>query len=206
MSGTGASQPGALNSPAAERNQASILEVLRRVLPARGLVLEVASGTGQHAVHFARALPGLIWQPSDPDALSRDSIRAHAAAAALANLRPPLDLDVLGTRWPVDQADAVVCINMIHIAPWTATGALIEGCGRILRGGGPLVLYGPYRRVSCVTASSNEAFDASLRARNPQWGLRDLEEVSALAERSGILLEEVVELPANNIAAVFRKR
>ena len=185
-------------SGAAERNKGPILAVLKRVLPARGLVLEVASGTGQHVVHFAKALPQLTWQPSDrePEELER-SLKQEA----LKNVRAPLALDVLAP-WPIDKADAVVCSNMIHIAPWEAGLALIAGAARI--GAKLLFLYGPYRRRDRPTAPSNEAFDADLRARDARWGLRELQTVVEAAERCGFRLDEVVEMPANNLSVVLR--
>jgi SAM-dependent methyltransferase len=194
-----------LTAPAAERNKDPILDVLRRVLPPRGVVLEVASGTGQHAVHMAVALPGLVWQPSDPDPDARASISAWIEETGAANVLPPLALDVRSVPWPIARADAVVCINMIHIAPWTAAEHLVAGAGRILGPGAPLVLYGPYRRNGRHTAASNEAFDADLRRRNPDWGVRDLEAVAALAAENGLALAEVVEMPANNLTVVLRR-
>ncbi|AOY95585.1 SAM-dependent methyltransferase [Cupriavidus sp. USMAA2-4] len=192
-------------APAAERNRDPILEVLRRVLPASGLVLEIASGTGQHAVHCAGALPGLTWQPSDPDEAARDSIAAWTAHAGLANVRAPLALDVRLQPWGVESAQAVVCINMVHISPWASTQALFLGAGRLLAPGGVLYLYGPYRRDGAHTAPSNAAFDAQLRAADPDWGVRDMEAVVALGEGAGLLLEEVVAMPANNFSLVFRR-
>ncbi|KAA0683060.1 DUF938 domain-containing protein [Roseomonas genomospecies 6] len=192
------------HAPATERNRAPILEVLRRTLPPQGLVLEVASGTGQHAAAFAGALPGVIWQPSDPDPALRDSIRAWAAAATLPNLREPLDLDAASAGWPIRSADAVVCINMIHIAPWQAALGLFAGAERLLPAGGPLLLYGPFRRGGRHTAPSNAAFDADLKARNPAWGVRDLDAVERAA--AGFTLAEVAEMPANNLTVVLRRR
>lgn len=157
------------HAPAAERNRDPILAVLRRHLPAEGLVLEVASGTGQHAVHFAAALPGLVFQPSDPDSSARASIDAWAAASGLPNLRPALDLDAGAEDWPALSPVAVLCINMIHISPWAATRGLLAGSARVLPAGGVLLLYGPYRRDDVETAPSNEEFDRSLRRRNPAW-------------------------------------
>lgn len=188
---------------AAERNSAPILDVLRRVLPARGRVLEIASGTGQHVAHFARALPGLEWQPSDPDPESRESVRAWVEG--LTNVRAPVELDVLKRPWPVARADAVVCINMIHISPWAAAQALVSGAGSLLGPGGVLFLYGPYRRFGKHTSASNAAFDASLRASDPAWGVRDLEAVAEIAAAAGFGLEEVVQMPANNLSVVLRK-
>tara|TARA_R110002020_G_scaffold26460_8_gene85474 strand:+ start:3985 stop:4599 length:615 start_codon:yes stop_codon:yes gene_type:complete len=194
-----------LDAPAAARNRDPILDVLRRVLPDTGLVLEIASGTGQHVVHFARALPALDWQPSEPDAGGRRSIAAWSAADGLANVRAPLGLDVIGGNWPIDAADAIVCINMIHIAPWAATLALMSGAGRILPAGGPLVLYGPFRRHGINAAPSNDRFDIDLKIRNAAWGIRDIADVTAEAEAAGLRLDEVVEMPANNLTVVFRK-
>ncbi|MGX1097431.1 DUF938 domain-containing protein [Amorphus sp. MBR-141] len=194
-----------LDAPAVARNRDPILSVLQRVLPEAGLVLEIASGTGQHVVHFARALPALDWQPSEPDPGGRRSIAAWVAAEELANVRAPLDIDVVGGRWPVDAADAVVCINMIHIAPWAATPALMRGAGRLLPESGPLVLYGPFRRDGHGTAPSNDRFDADLKARDPAWGIRDLAYVAAEADAAGLRLDEVIEMPANNLTVVFRK-
>lgn len=195
-----------LTAPAAVRNAAPILEVLRGALPARGMVLEIASGTGQHAAHFAAALPGIVWQPSDTDPRARASIAAWRVHTGLANLRAPLDLDVRREPWPVDAVDAIVCINMIHIAPWEAAVALMKGAGARIAAGGALVLYGPYRRGGAHTAPSNEAFDADLRARDPAWGVRDLEAVEALAQAEGFACEAVVPMPANNFSVVFRKQ
>ncbi len=194
-----------LASPATARNRDPIAAVLKEVLPESGLVLEVASGAGEHAVHFARLFPSLEWQPSDPSGEALASIEAHAADAGLPNLRAPLMLDAAGDTWPVDRADALLCINMVHISPWSACVGLMRGAGRLLDAGAPLILYGPYRRAGVETAASNEAFDASLKARNPEWGLRDLEEVAAEAERNRLALQRVVEMPANNLTLVFRK-
>jgi SAM-dependent methyltransferase len=195
---------GALTSPAAARNRDPILSVLREVLPERGTVLEIASGSGEHAVHFAAGLPQIAWQPTDLDASARESIAAHRAAAALPNLLAPLALDVHGWPWPVARADAVVAINMIHIAPWTATEALMAGAARVLPSGGVLFLYGPYREHGVHTAPSNAAFDQSLRARDPAWGVRDLGDVTALAARHGLRFERRIAMPANNLSVVFR--
>ena len=192
-------------SPAAERNREPIAAVLRDVLPERGLVLEVASGTGEHAVHFAGAFPHLLVQPSDPEASALRSIAAWRAEAGLPNLLEPLELDAAAPEWPVHRADAILCINMVHISPWAATEGLMRGAGRLLPPGAPLILYGPYRRAGVPTATSNEAFDESLRARNPRWGLRDLEAVAAEAERHGLAFERLWEMPANNLTVAFRR-
>lgn len=193
-------------APATLRNRDPILGVLRPLLPETGLVLELASGTGEHAVHFARHLPALRWQPSDPSPDARASITAWAAAERLANLLPPLDLDAASKDWPIARADAVVCINMIHISPWEATEGLMRGAGRVMSPGQPLYLYGPYRRPGRTLEPSNEAFDADLRRRDGRWGLRDLDAVAACAEASGLALERVIEMPANNLSVIFRRR
>ena len=194
-----------LASPAAERNAAPIAQVLAGVLPASGLVLEVASGSGQHAAHFARAFPALTWQPTDRELRHRASIAAWREEAGLSNLRAPLELDVMHP-WPVERADAMLCINMIHISPWPATLALLNGAARVLPEGAPLFLYGPYRRKDVPTAPSNEAFDADLRSRDPSWGLRDLDEVSTVARDAGFERVDVVAMPANNLSVIFRRR
>ena len=195
-----------LFAPAVARNRAPILAVLERVLPGQGLVLEVASGSGEHAAHFARAMPRLRWQPSDPDPRARASIAAFCAEAGLPNLLPPLALDAAAARWPIEAADAVLCINMIHIAPWSAARGLMAGAARLLSPEAVLFLYGPYKEAGRHTAASNDAFDADLRARDSRWGVRDLEEVAALARRHGFAHEESVVMPANNLSLVFRRR
>ena len=192
-------------APAAERNKGPILEVLQRVLPPRGLALEIGSGTGQHVVHFAKALSQLSWQPSDPDADNRQSIALWSRLEALGNVKPPLTLDVRVRPWPIDAADAIVCINVVHVSPWAATLALFDGVGEVLPSQGVLFLYGPYRRGGRHTAPSNEKFDADLRAHNPEWGLRDIDELAEVADRVGFALAEVVDMPANNFSLVFRK-
>lgn len=192
-------------APAVARNRDPILDAIRRHLPATGLVLEVASGSGEHTVHFAAALPGLDFQPSDPEAGARASIDAWAAASGLANIRPALALDAAAPAWPVAAADAVVGINMIHIAPWAAAEGLMRGAAAILPPGAPLILYGPYRRGGAHTAPSNAAFDADLRARDPAWGVRDIEAVAALATAKGFGPPAITEMPANNLAIVFRR-
>lgn len=193
------------HNPAAERNKAPIREVLQRVLPTEGLVLEIASGPGTHVAHFARALPGLDWQPSEREAELRREIEARRQNENLGNVHPPLDLDVLQSPWPLDRADAMVCINLTHVAPWAATPALFAGAARILPAGGVFVLYGPFRRDGRHTAASNEEFDRALRARDPDWGLRDVEAVSRAATAHGLTLTEVIDMPANNLCLVFRQ-
>jgi SAM-dependent methyltransferase len=191
--------------PHVARNREPILDVLKRVLPRDGLVLEIASGGGEHAAYFASNLPNLRWQPTDANTEMFESISAHRAAAGIANLLAPLHLDVTSQQWPVERADAMVCCNMIHIAPWVAAEGLIAGAGRTLARGGVLYLYGPYRIDGRHTAPSNQDFDASLRARNPLWGVRDLTEVSRWAKRHGLVLEETVAMPANNLSVIFRR-
>jgi SAM-dependent methyltransferase len=192
------------HAPAADRNKEPILDVLRRVLPPRGYILEIAAGTGQHAAHFAAALPNAQWQPTEPDADYHESIRAWTED--FQNVRPPLALDVSRRPWPLAQADAIVCINMIHISPWQSTLDLLAGAGTILTGGGILFLYGPYKRGGLHTAPSNEAFDDDLRARNPEWGVRDMEAVIEAADKNGLSFREAVAMPANNFSVVFGKR
>lgn len=194
-------------APAAARNSQPILGVLREHLPRNGLVLEIASGSGEHAVLLAEAFgPDLIVQPTDPDPDARASIDAWTAARGLANVRPALALDARSPQWPLTAADAIVCINMIHIAPWAAAEGLMAGAGRILSPAGLLYLYGPFRRDGGHTAPSNAAFDADLRARDPAWGVRDLEAVTALAASQGLALAGVVAMPANNFSVLFRQR
>ncbi len=195
-----------LFSAACERNRDPILEVLREVFPREGLALEIAAGTGMHAVHFAPAFPGLTWQPTDLDDEALASIEAWRRDAGSPNLQPPIRLDVTDAAWPVGRADAVFNANMIHISPFECTRGLLEGVGRILADGGPLVMYGPYVVDGVTTAPSNEAFDASLRARDPTWGLRRLEEVRAIAAEAGLDYERHVAMPANNLCVIYRRR
>lgn len=190
-------------APATLRNREPIAAVLAEELPARGLVLEVASGSGEHAAYFADRFPALTWQPSDPDGDSLASIADWCAG--LANVLPPLALDAAEADWPVAAADAILCVNMVHISPWEATLGLMRGAGRLLAKGAPLILYGPYRQRDLPTAESNEAFDVSLKSRNPAWGLRHVEDVSAAAAEYGLLLERIVAMPANNLSLVFRR-
>ena len=197
---------GKWSSASAERNKGPILDVLARVLPPRGLVLEIASGTGQHVVHFAKALPDLTWQPSDPDAELRESIALRAREEQRDNVNSPIELDVTKLPWPLQAADAVLAINMIHVAPWSATLALFEGAKALLSPGHVLFLYGPYRRFGHHTSESNAQFDLDLRARNPEWGLRDMEAVSDAAAGAGFALAETVAMPANNFSLVFKRR
>jgi len=193
-------------APATERNRGPILELLMRVLPAAGRVLEIASGTGEHAVFFGRHLPYLTWQPTDPDAAARASIVAWTAEADLPNIADPLALDASQPNWPIDRADAVLAVNMVHISPWAATVGLLGGAARVLPTGAPLLLYGPYKRDGQHTAPSNEAFDQNLRRQNPAWGVRDLEIVVETADAAGLTLAEIAPMPANNLGLVFRRR
>ena len=190
---------------AAERNKGPIRDVLARVLPRRGVVLEIASGTGQHVVHFAKAFSGLTWQPSDPDSELRESIALRVRDEQLPNVNPPIDLDVARLPWPLQTADALVSINLIHVAPWSATLALFEGAKTLLPPQHVLFLYGPYRRYGRHTSESNAQFDSDLRAHDPEWGLRDLEAVSDVAGRAGFVLAEIVDMPANNFSLVFKR-
>jgi SAM-dependent methyltransferase len=193
-------------APAAERNKEPILDVLRAALPAGGTVLEIGSGTGQHVAHFARALPALAWQPSDADAEHLASIARWIAAESLDNVLAPMRLDVHERPWPIAAADAIVCINVLHVAPWSAAVALFEGARDVVREAGVVVLYGPYLRGGRHTASSNARFDASLRAHDASWGVRDADDVAALAVDAGFAFARVVDMPANNLSLVFRKR
>jgi hypothetical protein len=191
-------------SPAAQRNREPIADVLADVLPERGMVLEMASGTGEHVVHFAKRFAHLDWYPSDPDAEARASIAAHVAQARLANVMPPLALDAAASEWPLDAADAILCINMVHISPWQATEGLFAGAARLLPPmDGPLILYGPYLEREVETAPSNLAFDQSLKARDPRWGLRRVADLDALAAAQGLQRTARHEMPANNLVLVF---
>lgn len=197
---------GALASPAAARNTRPILEVLKAHMPGRGRVLEIAAGSGEHAVAFAGALPRLDWTPSDSSADARASIAAWSGAADLPNLRPPLALDVLDpATWPDGPVQAMICINMIHISPWAATEGLMALAGSRLAVGGLLVLYGPYREADRPLAPSNAAFDGSLKARDPAWGLRDRDDVTAAAKAAGLALTLRVGMPAHNLMLLFRR-
>ncbi len=192
-------------APATARNREVILDVLRDELPAAGTVLEIAAGTGEHAVFFAAAFPGLAWQPTDPDPVALDSIAAWRRHAGLANLHEPRRLDVHDATWPIERADVIVCINMIHISPWSATEALFAGADRVLGEDGLVFTYGPYRIDGRHTAPSNEAFDLQLRAQDPDWGVRDRDEVAAVAQLRRFELASMTPMPANNFSLVFRR-
>jgi Protein of unknown function (DUF938) len=194
-----------LNSPAAERNKEPILTVLDAVLPESGSVLEIAAGFGQHVCFFASHLPGIRFQPTEPEAASRDSLIARIRTAGLENVADPVALDVHEPRWPVAaDYDVVLCINMIHISPWSATEALCRGAARHLQAQGKLVLYGPFLENG-TAVQSNLDFDASLKRRNAAWGLRDLEAVTRIAAVHGLQRQQVVRMPANNLSVVFAK-
>lgn len=195
-----------LHAPAALRNRDPILAILRDHLPEKGLILEIASGSGEHCIWFGERLPGHVMQPSDPDPKARASIDAWIAASRGRNIRPAIDLDASATNWPVADAAALVCINMAHISPWAATRGLLAGAARILPPGGPLFLYGPFKRDGKHTSQSNADFDLDLRRRNVEWGIRDLESIEDLAAAGGFAKPLVVEMPANNLSLVFHKR
>jgi SAM-dependent methyltransferase len=195
------------HAPAALRNREPIAEVLARELPAQGTVLEIASGTGEHAVFFAHAFPALHWQPTDPSEEALASIAAYRAEERRANLAAPLRLDAADpASWPVAAADAAVCINMVHISPWAASIGLFKGCAAVLSPDAPLILYGPYLEEGVATAPSNLEFDASLKARNPLWGLREVTAVDRLAADHGFARTQRYAMPANNLVLVYRSR
>ena len=199
------------HSPAADRNKQPILDVLRAVLPAQGTALEIASGTGQHVAWFAAALPAWTWQPTDADTNALPTIAAWASQAGLANVRPPLLLDVMAPQWPVrgraftEPFDAIYCANMLHISPWATCGALMQGSARHLAAHGVLVTYGPYLEDGVPTAPGNLSFDQSLRERDPAWGIRRVEDVAREAQRAGLVLRERHAMPANNLVLVFSR-
>ena len=195
-----------LHASATQRNREPIAAVLARELPLQGRVLEVASGTGEHAVFFAARFPALEWQPSDPDAQALASIAAYRADYRGNNLASPVRLDAAApATWPITQAAAILCINMVHISPWAASEGLFRGAGRVLGPAAPVILYGPYREAGVETAPSNLAFDQSLKARNPAWGLRDLAAIDRLAQDAGFARTARHQMPANNLALVYRR-
>ena len=202
---------GRMHAPATARNRDFILEVLQGVLPPSGIILEVASGTGEHAAHMAPRLENHFWQPTDVDDGRIESIEAWRKSEPAARILPAMRLDASAPRWPVEEnppaspITAILAINLIHIAPWNVCLGLMAGAGRILPEGGILYLYGPYKRGSVHTAQSNESFDASLRAQDPSWGVRDLNDVDTAARVAGFALSKVVDMPANNLSVVFRK-
>jgi hypothetical protein len=190
-------------APAASRNREPIAELLDEWLPKQGLLLEIASGTGEHASEFARRYTGLEWQPSDTDPQALASIEAWRRGGP-PNLLAPLTLDAAARRWPIDQADAILCINMVHISPWESALGLLDGAARLLSPQAPLILYGPWIVDGVQTAPSNLAFDASLKARDPRWGLRSLSDFRSAAEARGMMFEELRAMPANNVMLLFR--
>lgn len=196
------------SSQAALRNREPIADILRSVLPETGKVLEIASGSGEHALYFAQQFPQLLWQPTDQEDAALASIIAWAEHSDLPNLLSPIKLDAMQPEsWPqIEAVSAILCINMVHISPWAATEGLIKGASGQLGPYEPFVLYGPYIRADVDTAASNLAFDADLKRRNPSWGLRHLEAVQNLAEGHRFMLEQVVDMPSNNITAIFRKK
>lgn len=191
------------HAPATERNRDVIAETLARVLPVEGLVLEVASGTGEHAVYFAKRFPALTWQPSDPDPIAIASIDAWRADSKVPNVRPAMRLDA-SADWPIAQADAVICINMTHISPWAATVGLLHKAARLLPQSAVLFIYGPFKQRGVPLADSNAAFDISLRQQNSQWGLRYVEDIAEEADKLGLRLDQVIYMPANNLSLIFR--
>jgi SAM-dependent methyltransferase len=193
-------------APATERNRGPIADIIGPLLPAGATILEVASGTGEHAAYLAGRFPDRTWQPSDRDEAALASIAAWRDEAGLANLRAPLRLDAAAADWPVVDAGAVLCINMVHISPWAATEGLMRGARRLLAPGAPLILYGPYLRAGTPTAPSNIDFDSSLKARDPEWGLREVAAVAAEAGARGMDFEHLFEMPANNLILLFRRR
>lgn len=196
----------ARSAPAALRNRQPILDVLAPLLPVQGDVLEIASGTGEHVVHFAAALPTIRWHPSDPSSAARQSIAAHVASAQLDNVLAPLAIDAEAADWPVPPMDAIICINMAHISPWAATLGLMAGAARVLKPGGLLFLYGPWRQVGVPLTDGNAAFDVDLQARNPAWGLRLMEDAEAAARTVGLIPSGRQPMPANNWSLWFRQR
>jgi hypothetical protein len=191
------------HAPATERNREPIAAVLKEELLEHGLVLEIASGSGEHCAFFAGRFGALQWQPSDPEEAARGSIAEWCDG--LPNVSPPLALDAAAESWPIAAADAILCVNMVHISPWEATLGLMAGAERLLAPSAPLILYGPYRQQGVPTAESNEAFDMSLKARDPRWGLRHVEDVSAAAAARRLTLQRIVAMPANNLSLVFRR-
>ncbi|MGY8991680.1 MAG: DUF938 domain-containing protein [Rhodospirillales bacterium] len=197
-------QDNRLYAAAVRRNREPIFDVLKQFLPATGLVLEVASGTGEHGAYFSSRLPTLTWQPSDPNTDMHQSILAWSQAEA-STMNPPLELNAQSASWPIDQAAAIVCINMIHISPWASCLGLMAGAGRILPNGGTLFLYGPFKIKNRHTAESNAAFDQSLQSQNPEWGVRNLEDVVKVAAAEGLQFHQTVNMPANNVSVIFIK-
>lgn len=195
----------ARHAPATLRNRDVIVNVLRAILPETGSILEIASGTGEHILYFAQHFTALQWQPSDPDPAALMSIAAWSAQENCPNVAQPLQLDAAAKDWPTNHADAILCINMVHIAPWAATLGLLAGASRILQIGAPLYLYGPYIEQDVQTAPSNLDFDASLKSRNPDWGLRPVADIIAAAQSVSLQFEQRIAMPANNVSLIFRR-
>ncbi len=193
------------SAPAALRNREPICEVLADWLPKSGRVLEIASGTGEHAVYFAERFPSLDWQPSDIHPAALGSIEAWRKASGLGNVRPPLVIDAASAKWPIERADAILSINMVHISPWTSALGLLDGASRLLEPGSPLILYGPWLKDDVPTAATNFEFDSDLKQRNPSWGLRSVEEFAATAKERGFRLFETRSMPANNMMLFFKR-
>ena len=193
------------SAPAAARNREPIAEVLAKWLPAAGTVLEIASGTGEHVAFLAGQFPNLGWQPSDPHPDALASIAGWCEQSGLSNFNEPLTIDAAAARWPIDSADVVLCINMVHISPWASALGLLDGAARLLAEGAPLILYGPWIIDGVDTAPSNLAFDADLRSRDPRWGLRSLRDFRAEAEARGLMFEQCRTMPANNVMLLFRR-
>ncbi len=194
-----------LTWPASERNKQPILEVLKTILPSRGLVLEIGSGTGQHTAYFSANFPSLTWQSSDMEPAHRDSISAWIQESGVDNAPEPLDLDTRATPWPVTAADAIININMLHVTPWSSCSSLFAGAGPVLAAGAPLFLYGPFMRGGQHTSDGNVIFDADLRRQNPEWGVRDLDHVEAAAEDNGFVIRDIIDMPANNFSVIFEQ-
>ena len=193
------------HAPATMRNRDAIVAVLKDILPASGLILEIASGTGEHIVYFGRTFADLTFQPSDPDPACCQSIAAWTRREAVANVLPPLQLDAQAAQWDIAKPAAILCINMVHISPWESSIGLFEKAGKLLDTGAPLFLYGPYLRDGVETAPGNLAFERSLKSRNLRWGLRDVADMDALAANNGFSRESLIEMPANNISLIYRK-
>ncbi|MEO9601344.1 DUF938 domain-containing protein [Parasphingorhabdus sp.] len=193
------------HAPATLRNRDAIVAVLRDILPGQGSILEIASGTGEHAVYFGRTFPNLTFQPSDPDPACCQSIAAWTQREGGHNILPPKQLDAQAPQWDVSKPAAILCINMVHISPWESSIGLFEKAGTLLDPGAPFYLYGPYLREDVETAEGNLAFERSLKSRNLRWGLRDVADMDALAERNGFVRESLTEMPANNISLVYQK-
>jgi hypothetical protein len=195
-----------LYAPATERNREAILSVLKSILPMQGKVLEIASGTGEHITFWAPYFPNITWQPSDPDPMHLASIEGWIAQLPAANILPPIQIDVTNQTWSIDSVEVILCVNMIHIAPWEACLGILQGAQSLLSKGGLLYLYGPFKQQGKHTAPSNEAFDLSLRAQDPSWGVRDLEAVIDSAQKHDLHAQQVIPMPANNLSVVFCKR